>query len=99
MSYNRILSLLDVLNKGVVEVDVCHSVLDNVFEDSEVLFDARVGTFFFHGWDVLGLEINDTFFVTGLVDLVEELGSGEETVGLFGGDWFHLYLINNYWTI
>jgi hypothetical protein len=49
MSCNRILSLLGVLNKGVVEVNASHSVLDNVFEDSEMLFDACVGTFFFHG--------------------------------------------------
>jgi hypothetical protein len=49
MSYNRILSLLDFLNKSVGMVMVCRSVLYNVFEDGEVLFDACVGTFFFHG--------------------------------------------------
>lgn len=64
--------------------------LDDVFEDSKVLFYAGVGALLLHGRDVTCLEIDDAAVETGLVYLVEEFSGGVEVVCFFRRDGLHL---------
>jgi hypothetical protein len=54
-----------------------------------VLADARVGAFLLHGAEVGGLEIDNAFFVAGLLRLENVFSGGVKGIGLLLSDSLH----------